>query len=75
MTSPAARVIADEAWAGLPWAGLPWAGLPWAGLLWAGLPWAGLKLEAAGFGNADSYYPQSGSTRMTEACALPKPRT
>ena len=41
MTSPAARVIADEAW--------------------AKLPWAGLKLQAAGFGNADSYYPQSGS--------------
>jgi hypothetical protein len=54
MTSPAARVIADEAW--------------------AKLLWAGLKLQAAGFGNADSYYPQSGSTRMTEASALTKRR-
>ena len=36
MTSPAARVIADEAW--------------------AKLLWAGLKLQAAGFGNADSCY-------------------
>jgi len=54
MTRPAARVIADEAW--------------------AKLLWAGLKLQAACFGNADCYYPQSGSTRMTEASALTKRR-
>jgi hypothetical protein len=54
MTSPAARVIADEAR--------------------AKLLWAGLKLQAVGFGNADSYYPQSGSPRMTEASALTKRR-
>jgi len=54
ITSPAAWVIADEAW--------------------AKLLWAGLKLHAVGFGNADSYYPQSGSTRMTEASALTKRR-